>query len=393
MPFLNRVQKFTLYFFFFSINFEMLRPIVDNETFSASKVTAILYFFMIIPQYKEFFRTDNIKRFLIPVFIFGGLQTLMSILNINEVTSDFVDTALLLNIIFFWIVVNHERKEYLVIEKAMLFFALGTVALALFYILGIGVKYEAGRLSMFGDDQNYIAFRTSVGIIILVLAALQNRLKMNWYRYLLLLPIPLMLKLMSETGSRGAFLTFAVTFLVGIFLFKTKDLWRKVVAIILGLAFFIIAGFQLLQSETMRNRLENSAETEDTGGRTAIWNAIIPIIKENLVFGTGKTGYIYKSTIIYGEEVSPHNVILEILCYTGFVGLIIYFIFLYQIGINSYAIYKQTALLLPILLLVPLLGMILSIQLLTKKFGWIIFSYIVSTVALKNDKLYSKKTV
>lgn len=385
MQFLNKLQIYTLYFFFFSINFEMLRPIVDNESFSASKVTGILYFLMVIPQYKLFFKTENIKRFLIPLFLYIGLETFMNLINLNAVSNEIIHTSLLLNIIFFWFMINHERKEHLVLEKGMLSFAFGAIALSLFYVIGIGVNYEAGRLAMFGDDQNIIGFRTSIGIIVLVLTVLQNRLKLGWSRYLFLIPIPLMLKLISETGSRGAMLTFMTACLVGIIMFKTTSVWKKTAIMITGFLFLIIVGLVLLESETMVNRLKKTNETGDTAGRTEIWQNIIQIIKDHPVFGIGRSGYTYESSMIYGEEVSPHNVILELLCYTGIVGLLIYLYFLYQIGISSYNFYQKTAFLLPLLLMVPIFGIIMSIQILTKKLGWIVYAYIVGTLAIKQN--------
>ena len=391
MQLLNKIQKIALYLFFFSINFEMMQLFPQNETFSLSKLAAILYFLTVIPQYNFYLRTDNIKRFLVPAFLFFIFETVMNLFNINETASAFFDSTLLLNILFFWLIINHERKEHLVVEKAMLSFALGAVALTLFFLAGIGVDYEGGRVSMFGDDQNYIGFRMVVAIFILVFAALQNRLKMGWSRLLLLIPIPFMLNLIFATGSRGAFLSFVTTFVIAIILYKTKDLWKKLVAVFIGLVVLLFIGLALLESPTMKSRLEDSAETGNTAGRTEIWQNVIQIIKKNPIFGIGKTGYEYETTMIYGEYTSPHNVILEILCYTGIIGLIIYFTFLYQIGMSSYFIYKQRSLLLPILLLFPVLGMILSIQILTKKFGWIIFAYIVSTLAIKHNSVILKK--
>lgn len=386
MQLLKQIQRITLWLFFFSINFEMmaLNP-GSSQTISMSKLTAFFYILSILPEYKLFFRIDHIKQYIGPIFLFFGWLTLISLININEISSEFIDNTILINILFFWIMINHERSDYLILEKAMLSFAFGALALALFFVAGIGVEYEGDRLSIFGDDQNYIGFRTSVAILILVLAVVQNRLNMGWWRYLLMIPIPLMLKLISETGSRGAFLSFVLTGITGILLFRTKETWKKVVAVIAGLIIFVVVGNVLLESNIMKERLLETVESGDTGGRTKIWHNLFEIVKNHPLTGIGKTGYIYETTLIYGQEESPHNVILEIMCYTGIIGLIMYLIFLYQIGINSYNIYRRTAFLLPILLLIPILGMILSIQILAKKFGWILFTYIVSATAMPNN--------
>ena len=331
-----------------------------------------------------FFRTDNIKYYLVPLALFYSLLTFMGLININEYSSSFFDFSIFLNILVFWIMINHERKDYMVLEKAMLCFALGAIALSLCFNLGIGVIYERGRLSMFGDDQNYIGSRTSIGIIILILAVVQNRLKMGWYRFLLILPIPLMLKLLFETGSRLGFIAFILSLGAGIVLYRTKNIGSQLAVIAIGIATFIMIGMVLIQSETMVKRIESVAESGDTGGRAEIWNSLLPIVKQNPVFGVGHTGYIYQTKAIYGDEISPHNVILEILCYTGIVGLGIYFVFLYRIGSISYISYKKNDIMLPIILLIPTVGMILSIQILNKKIGWIIFAYIIGSSVIKN---------
>ena len=383
MQFANRIQQITLYLFLFSINFEMM-SLTSGSNISVSKVFGTLYIISILPQYQVFFRIDAVSHYLIPLALFFGLLTFINLVNINEFDASFFNLTMFLNIILFWIMINHERKDYLVLEKGMLSFALGATALAVCFIFGIGVIYEEGRLWMFGDDPNYIASRIIIGILILVLAVAQNRLKFGWYRYLLLLPIPIMIKLLYETGSRLGFIAFVLSLGTGVILYKTKNIWGKLSVLIVGLVTIIIAGLMLLQSETMVDRLKLTAETGDTAGRTEIWQSLIPVIEKHPVFGVGQTGYTYQSTLILSYKYSPHNVILEILCYTGITGLFIYALFLYRIGTAGYISYKEHRLVLPLLLLIPIAGIILSIQILTVKIGWVIYAYIISTLAVKD---------
>jgi O-antigen ligase len=137
----------------------------------------------------------------------------------------------------------------------------------------------------------------------------------------------------------------------------------------------------------MRSRLEDTAETGDTAGRTEIWHNLFQIIKAKPVLGIGRTGFIYETTAIYGGEKSAHNVLIEILCYTGIIGLLTYLYFLYQIGMSSYNTYQKTSLLMPLIFMIPIAGMIMSIQILTHKIGWIIYAYIVSSLAVKRDTI------
>ncbi len=385
MQFLNRLQQITLYMFFFSINFEMM-SIVANSNFSFSKVFGIIYILSILPQIQKFVRIDFVGYYVFPLVLFFFWLTLIGLVNINEINSSFFDFSLFLNILLFWIMINHGRKDYLVLEKGMLSFALGSVAITIIFVLGLGSAYQGGRLWMFGDDPNALASRTLMGMMILVLAVTQNRLNLGRYRFLLLLPIPVMLKLLFETGSRFGFIVFVLSLGAGILMYKSKEAWKKLLIYFLGIVSMLISFFILTKSVTMIERLLSTVQSGDTSGRSDIWQLILPIVMENPIFGYGRTGYILESTIIFGKETSPHNVLLEVLCYTGIVGLIIYLVFLYRIGIASLTSYRTHHLLLPILLLIPVAGMILSIQILTLKIGWVIFAYIVSALAIKGVK-------
>ena len=116
-------------------------------------------------------------------------------------------------------------------------------------------------------------------------------------------------------------------------------------------------------------------------GREVIYAELWEVINNNLFFGIGQTGYFAK----FGDG-SPHNVLLEILCYSGIIGLSMYLLFLYnilKIAIKSKSIEGN---ILPLILLIPLLGLILSGQILTLKLGWCIFSYIASRIYFLNTE-------
>jgi hypothetical protein len=117
-------------------------------------------------------------------------------------------------------------------------------------------------------------------------------------------------------------------------------------------------------------------QERNLSGRDIIWRQIIPLIKSNAIFGVGSVGYNSYAQNVFGYIRSPHNVILELLCYTGIVGLALYSRFLLLICKKSLQIYRIKNLLLPILLLVPISGMLATSQILGVKMGWIIFAYI-----------------
>ena len=387
MQFINQLQRITLYIFFFFINFEMFEPL-STFHISISRFTGILYFLTIMPEIKFFVRTDRINNILLFAWVFFGLLTLVSLLNINEVSNEFLNTMIFQNILLFWFLINHARKDYLILEKGMLFFAFGAIIIALFYIAGIGVEYDVGgRLSMFKENQNSLGVKMNLGIIILFLAVIQDKLQIGRIRYLFLIPVPLLVDFLFATGSRISFTSFILCIVAGIVLLKTKKSIGKLVTIFTGIVGLIIIGTLVMQTPVLRDRLLQSAQEGDLSHRDVIWRNLLPLIKENPVFGVGQSGYNYYTLITFGGEKSPHNVILEVICLTGFVGLLIYLSFLYKVFQRAYQVYGKVGLLLPILLAIPILGLLLSGQILGQKVGWIIFAYMVGSTAIKKGSM------
>lgn len=382
MFYVNKIQRIALLLFFFSINYEMLVPFSAFDL-SVSRITGFLYFLSLIPDLKFFLRTDKINSILILAWIFFGLLTVVSLININEVSKEFFNMTLFQNILLFWFLINHARKDYLILEKGMLIFALSTVLMAYFYIANIGVEYVGGRLSMFKENENAVGINMSIGIAILLVNVIQNRLKLGGVRYLLLIPLPLMINFVFATGSRLAFLSMVLSIIALMILIKPSEKYVKIIILISGMLLLLLLGIWLLQHEILRDRLFRTVQEGDLAHRDEIWQRLFPLIKENLLFGVGNAGYSAYSLYTFGLLRSPHNVIIEVLCLTGITGLIIYLIFLFKILYKGYTSYMSSGILLPVLLAIPAVGAILSGQIITRKIGWVIFAYIVGSTAIK----------
>ena len=106
-----------------------------------------------------------------------------------------------------------------------------------------------------------------------------------------------------------------------------------------------------------------------------------------MIFGVGETGYVEISKqalrkitmsgeVMYGY--SPHNVLLELLLYTGIFGFMLYIVFWYKIYRCSVCSYRLNSNLLPLLCLIPIIGSIFSAQILTAKWAFIMYAYIIS---------------
>ena len=340
MQLLNQAQRSALYLFCFSVNFEIWDPLHSGGFFSAAKLAGIIYIATIAPQFQQFIRTDKISSVLAPIGLFFIFLTMVSLFNVNYVSSTFFNFSIFLNILFFWLLINHVRYDYLILERGLLSFALGSFALALLYSIGVGVEYVGERVTIFGENQNAIGSKMSISIVVLLIAVIQNRLKFPWYRYLLLIPLPFLLRLMAETGSRIAFIQLVMSLIIGGILFKTNNIRGKAYVFAIGIILLVIMGIVLLQSDIMMKRLFETAEDSALGGRSKIWNGILPLIFSNPIIGVGETGYEYFSMITFSKINSPHNVILELICYSGIIGLTIYLVHIYQICIRGYQSYS-----------------------------------------------------
>jgi len=171
--------------------------------------------------------------------------------------------------------------------------------------------------------------------------------------------------------------------MAGAFLFQTKKSYKKIIVIAIGVILMAGLLFLLLEHQVLRERILQSAQEGNISGRERIWSKVLMLIRENPIFGVGFTGYSFFAQVTFGGFLSPHNVILEVICYTGIVGLIIYISFLYSVFNLGYKSYKNKKLLQPVLLPIPLIGLIFTGQILTTKIGWMTFAYIVGSTAIK----------
>lgn len=376
---LSKLQNIALYLFFFSINFEVWDPFNTGGFFSISKLTGIIYFITVLPDIKQFMNTKYIKPVLNPVWIFFVLLTVISFININHISSSFFDFSIFQNIVLLWLLINHERKVPGVLTRGLFGFSLGSIALSLLYNFGIGIEYSLdGRVSIFGDNENSIGMRMSISIIILLITIVQNPYQLKRIRFLLILALPLMLKLMAESGSRVAFISFVMMFVFGTLLYKSKKMWYKLIVFVLGSVLFVYMIQYLLSNEVILRRLLQTTEEGNLAGRDVIWQKILPLIVDNPLFGVGKTGYAAYSKQVFNQLSSPHNVIIEILSYTGIVGLFSYLMFAFRSFKLSWKAYKIKKNILSLLLFIPVSGFILSGQILVNKIGWVIFAYAIA---------------
>src|SRR5665647_1178186 len=220
--------------------------------------------------------------------------------------------------------------------------------------------------------------RMCISMLYLSFFVFLNPFQYSNKRFLLLIPLPVMLSLMVQSGSRVAFISFFTCFIVSFLLLRNQKIHVKVLAFALGTIIGIYIINYVLSSEVLYGRLMNSAEEHNLAGRDVIWKSLLPLVENHLIFGVGTTGYASYSNRVFGQISSPHNVLLEVLCYTGIIGLSLYLLFWVRVAKTAFIKYKNNGSFIQLILLIPLLGLILSGQLLVTKIGWILFAFAVS---------------
>src|SRR5208337_624936 len=137
---IKRAERIALYLFFFSINFEVWDPFNTSGFFSVSKLAGLIYFITLIPHINYFVNIRRIKSYLVPLLLFVTLLTFVSAYNTPLSSAWLFTFTIFQNLLLFVLLANHERRDPLVLDKAMLSFACGSVALSFLFIAGIGIS-------------------------------------------------------------------------------------------------------------------------------------------------------------------------------------------------------------------------------------------------------------
>lgn len=318
-------------------------------------------------------------------FAFFVLLTIMNF--IYSRGSSVVDMTLLACIVMFYLFLVHSIDDGKAIEHAIIGYGLGSCILSILFYFGVGVEYDVDyRLWMFGSNPNELGTCICLGMfVVLIKFIVEDILHLKLFKFIFVVPILLSFPIILATGSRTALFELLLMFIITIIIYPTKKTFLKVFMIIGGayLAYFYLS--RLVNTDmSIARRLLTTFEEGNTGGRTEIWERYIPHIFEHPIFGIGEAGFNTLGQDLNlvdsrGYGLSPHNVIIEVLLYTGFVGLSIMIAFWGKVAKRAFLIFKETKAILPLLVTIPILADILSGQILNAKFAWLIYAYIIIT--------------
>jgi O-antigen ligase len=374
MNHLKYTQKYFTFLFIFSLNFAQMNFLNLGIDFLLTKITFSLFFFISILNIKSSYSFKQVPKYLHLIFLYFALLTIIGLINITASSYAFFDFPFFINLLTFIIFLNYSRTNYNILLKALFVFALSTFVLSILNLLGFAVSEELqGRFSVFGINMNILGISACISLLVIISIVFENRLNLGKKRFLLLLLLPFLLGLMISTGSRVSFISFVLSIFIFLYYNKYLGSLKKGLLVFIVATFFILFWIFFLKNSTVVSRLFDSVDNGDLSSRDEIWFNLFEIISNNYIFGVGKTGY----ALIAGES-SPHNVLIEVLCYSGIIGLSIFLVFFFRIVGNAYRRMRFENELLPLALIIPISGMIMSGQIFDQKIVWLIFAYIVS---------------
>lgn len=369
-------SRAALFAFLVSLNFEMINLVGSGESgLSVSRVTAVIYGLVLLGTMPLALPREarNFTRLLIALQL---LLALVSIYNMGAGFTRIIDISFTSCAVIFVLQVCHQRIDPDVVTDGLLYFALGAVFIAVLGINGYGVDYDEDmRLTIFGDNPNVVGVRMAVATMILLDAALRLFRRSTWLSLALGAMSLSTALFMIETGSRVAALSLFAGLMV---LYARYMLSRRRFIVGFGLMGILLAAgvpYLILSANlVLIDRLERSFYEGDLAGRGDVWGGYLSQLQDfgELIIGHGYSGFDRMSVFMFGGFMSPHNVFIEILILSGVGGLLLF------VAMNLLALagairqLRHGGRVLPLMLLMPYSGALLSAQTLNVKLMWVV---------------------
>ena len=290
-----------------------------------------------------------------------------------------VDFTFFLNIIMFWLLVNHQRRDERVFHEGLLWFSVSSFFVGLCYYSGIGISIaDDMRVVVFGENANNLGIKMAVGALFLLNYCLNHSKEQAIYKpWLLLMAVP-MVALLLATASRVSILILGSGVVLFIFFRQFKRKGQKILWLLLGVAAFYW-GFQIvLNQDVLMARMERTIDERNISGRDYLWEKYIEIVKDHPVLGLGFHGADQYAIEMFDEIQSPHNVLIEVAVYSGVLGLMCFLLFLFYVFYDAWQYRKKEHNLGPLIISMAIVGMVLSGQALGVKLFWTIAAYAIS---------------
>lgn len=353
---INNFLNITIIIFSILLSLGKLDPIFSVE----SPIKSVDIFFIIfccffyLLRFEDFIKSIFSKEFLCLFSIFIFFIFAQILYGYSDLIKPLFNLKFLLCSIFFVLLVEYFKKSTSMIHYCLLSFSLSSFLYTIFILFLFPDSYQIikGQMVVFDENPNSTSSRLTIALLYIIYFCIQNPLKWDKKRFLLIIALPSLFAMIVMSGSRGSLLaTLIGSYLI--FIFSNTQKSYKSILTTLSIFLSIFLFNYLLSSDDLANRWEKALEG-DTAGRTDIWEAVFRIVYNNPL-GVGETGYVENIIKLYGSYIDTHNIFLYILVCGGILSLIIFLIFLFNIFLNCLRCYSIDKEILPLIFLLIML--------------------------------------
>ena len=299
---------------------------------SASKmVVSIIGYLMLFENFNYNKNILNIKLILL-VMLYSFIILFSAVINYN-ITMGMIYTNFVY--IGFIIYINYCMKDFKNFINALNI--LFTLLIIYNLILAIFVKSSYMYIGYQGSQKVFVGtFESRNGISMVMIPAIAFILIRSEYIYekvrnkdILLCFMVLIIILLSKSSTGFIVGSLLVIYVLLLKKIKIKLNINKLMSIY-TIIYTQVVIFRI-QETVFRGFIENTLQKNVTlTGRTLIWDFIMKIIPNSLIFGYGRNDIIAQNAIIR-DVTEAHNGLLEILLCTGIIGLFVFILILLNV--------------------------------------------------------------
>lgn len=296
---------------------------------SASKmVVSIIGYLMLFENFNYNKNILNIKLILL-VMLYSFIILFSAVIN-NNITIGMIYTNFVY--IGFIIYINYCMKDFKNFINALNI--LFTLLIIYNLILAIFVQSSYMYIGYQGSQKVFVGtFESRNGISMVMIPAIAFILIRSEYIYekvrnkdILLCFMVLIIILLSKSSTGFIVGSLLVIYVLLLKKIKIKININKLMSIY-TIIYTQVVIFRI-QETVFRGFIENTLQKNVTlTGRTLIWDFIMKIIPNSLIFGYGRNDIIAQNAIIR-DVTEAHNGLLEILLCTGIIGLFVFILIL-----------------------------------------------------------------
>ena len=314
----------------FILPFIGINVINDNILLSsASKmIVSIIGYLMLFENFNYNKNILNIKLILL-VMLYSFIILFSAVIN-NNITIGMIYTNFVY--IGFIIYINYCMKDFKNFINALNI--LFTLLIIYNLILAIFVQSSYMYIGYQGSQKVFVGtFESRNGISMVMIPAIAFILIRSEYIYekvrnkdILLCFMVLIIILLSKSSTGFIVGSLLVIYVLLLKKIKIKLNINKLMSIY-TIIYTQVVIFRI-QETVFRGFIENTLQKNVTlTGRTLIWDFIMKIIPNSLIFGYGRNDIIAQNAIIR-DVTEAHNGLLEILLCTGIIGLFVFILIL-----------------------------------------------------------------